>query len=505
MMTSDLVVQSLFAEGEMMQQWAEQLSDIRKQIHELQKNLTCHESTDSAHKEALKDAYRKVLQLVDPKTNQQETFYQLPLLLSSLNTQKLIGALLLAADGAVVMQHSNAQRLLGIDALTNKLPEDDFVDAATGDPVPARELPWQRVLRGEESSEPKQLKLKMSDAVEELYLEVAAIGLRSGSSTSGAIVLFRDMTETVQCANYIKRLCANLEKQMAVAESALRELKVLSDKLGIDTPAEVVPVFKRPVQNAQKRVLIVDDIPMNQTLFVMQLKKLNIDCDTVNNGLEAVEACKRKRYSLIFMDLGMPVLNGYEATAEIRKLESLAGEHVPIVALTAHDSDADRDKCLKAGMDDYLPKGAGKTHIKAILERYLFGKASPDDSKERSADKRPSGETSLDMEWLEYTFGDDVPRALTVFVDAATTLLNCLSLALENKDLGAVHHFAFSLKGPCSTIGMTSMSKLAFDLSEDASHDRWAAATEKCDLLLQLLGDVKNESTKINLGQFSAR
>jgi CheY-like chemotaxis protein/HPt (histidine-containing phosphotransfer) domain-containing protein len=491
--------------GESMHQWADQLGDIRKQIHELQKNLSVNESTASAHKEALQEAYRKVQQLVDPHSNQKESFYQLPLLLSSLNSQKLIWALLLAADGAVVMQHSNASRLLCIDALTNKLPDKDFFDANTQEPVAADNLPWVQALRGKEPPSSQQLKLRGQEGLDEIYLEVAAVSLRSGNMVSGAIILFRDMTETVQSANYIRRLCTNLEKQMAVAEGALRELKVLSDKLGIDTPPEAVRAYKPSSPATQKRALIVDDIPMNHTLFVMQLKKLGIDSDSVNNGLEAVDACKRQRYAVVFMDLGMPVMNGYEATAEIRRIDAKEGGHTPIVAMTAYDSEGDKEKCLKAGMDDYLPKGAGKSHIKAVVDRFIFGKdAAPGPAVEKVADRRPSGEKMLDVEWLEYTFGDDMPRAVTVFIDAATTLLNCLSLALEQKDLGAVNHFAFSLKGPCSTVGLTSMSKLAFDLSEDAAHDRWAAANEKCKVLLQVLSAVKGQAQTLSKGEYSA-
>ncbi len=488
-----------------MQQWADQLGDIRKQIHELQTHLSVNESNASAHKEALQEAFRKVQQLVDPRSNQKETFYQLPMLLSSLNTQKLIGALLLASDGNVVMQHSNASRVMGIDPVTNKLPDKDFFDANTQEHVPAEDLPWAQALQGKEPPASQQLKLRGPDTLDEIYLEVAAIPLRSGSMVSGAIVLFRDMTETVQSSNYIKRLCTNLEKQMAVAEGALRELKVLSDKLGIETPGEAVRAYKRPPPTTQKRVLIVDDIPMNHTLFVMQLKKLGIESDSVNNGQEAVDACKRQRYALVFMDMGMPVLNGYEATAEIRKLDAACGGHTPIVAMTAYDAEGDRDKCLKAGMDDYLPKGAGKSHIKAVVDRFIFGKdAAGSQEVEAVVEKRPSGERTLDVEWLEYTFGDDMPRAVTVFVDAATTLLNCLSLAMEQRDLGAVNHFAFSLKGPCSTIGLTSMSKLAFDLSEDAAHDRWTAANEKCKVLLQVLSAVKAQAETLSKGQYSA-
>ncbi len=103
------------------------------------------------------------------------------------------------------------------------------------------------------------------------------------------------------------------------------------------------------------RVLVAEDNVVNQKIVLKILSKLGHSADAVANGLEAVQANQRMAYDMILMDCQMPDMDGYQATAEIRKLESKEG-HVPIIALTANAMAGDREKCLDAGMDDFLTK-----------------------------------------------------------------------------------------------------------------------------------------------------
>jgi two-component system sensor histidine kinase/response regulator len=120
-----------------------------------------------------------------------------------------------------------------------------------------------------------------------------------------------------------------------------------------------------------ERLLVVEDNQVNQRLAVRQLQRLGFAATTVSNGREAVDAETRDRYDLIFMDVQMPVMDGFEAAAEIRRLEIRSRRHVPIVAMTANALNEDRDACLAAGMDDYVSKPVSLANLRAVIEKWL--------------------------------------------------------------------------------------------------------------------------------------
>jgi len=107
---------------------------------------------------------------------------------------------------------------------------------------------------------------------------------------------------------------------------------------------------------------------------LIMLKKLGIAADTASNGIEALEALERGRYDLVLMDMQMPDMDGTEATRIIRELEIKAASRpipVPIVAMTAYAMQGDREKCLAAGMDDYLAKPVTVASLSSMLEKWL--------------------------------------------------------------------------------------------------------------------------------------
>jgi len=105
-------------------------------------------------------------------------------------------------------------------------------------------------------------------------------------------------------------------------------------------------------------ILLVEDNELNQRLMKISLKKYNYSVEVANNGLEGVEMFKTQKFDLILMDLMMPVMDGFEATKEIRKIESEEKEraYTPIIAFTANTLNNDHDKCVRGGMDDILEK-----------------------------------------------------------------------------------------------------------------------------------------------------
>jgi signal transduction histidine kinase/DNA-binding response OmpR family regulator len=128
---------------------------------------------------------------------------------------------------------------------------------------------------------------------------------------------------------------------------------------------------------ARARVLVAEDNVVNQRVAARMLEKLGCRVDVVANGLEAVDACHRIPYNCIFMDCQMPELDGYEATAVIRQQEAATGQHTPIIAMTANAMQGDRERCVAAGMDDYLSKPIQSAAVEAVLQQWTSSRVDP--------------------------------------------------------------------------------------------------------------------------------
>ena len=117
------------------------------------------------------------------------------------------------------------------------------------------------------------------------------------------------------------------------------------------------------------RLLLAEDNPINRKLAVTLIRKAGLRIDTVENGRQAVQTLQRQRYSLVLMDVQMPEMDGFEATQQIRDLEGLR-QHTPIIAMTAHAMKGDRERCLAAGMDDYIAKPLDPQELLAAIDRW---------------------------------------------------------------------------------------------------------------------------------------
>jgi len=119
-------------------------------------------------------------------------------------------------------------------------------------------------------------------------------------------------------------------------------------------------------------ILLVEDMVANQRLEMIILKKLGYSVDLAIDGQQAVEMCNLKTYDLILMDCQMPIMDGYEATDQIKKTSKL-NRNTTVIAMTAHAMEGDREKCLEAGMDDYISKPVTLAVLEEKLRRYLKG------------------------------------------------------------------------------------------------------------------------------------
>lgn len=121
------------------------------------------------------------------------------------------------------------------------------------------------------------------------------------------------------------------------------------------------------------KILLVEDNLMNQKVVMFSLGKLNCEIIPASNGKEALENFKKFDFDLVFMDIMLPDMNGYDITREIRKIEVATEkiEKVPIVALTANTYDNDKEKCFDAGMNDYLAKPFTSLQLISTVEKYM--------------------------------------------------------------------------------------------------------------------------------------
>jgi len=167
-----------------------------------------------------------------------------------------------------------------------------------------------------------------------------------------------------------------------IRQSELRE--AIARVLGASDNAGAIPLVTRySLHDAREpggslRVLLAEDNLVNQRLAVRLLEKRGHQVIVAGNGLEAVAAVKREKLDLIFMDVQMPEMDGYEATAAIREMEDGSQTHITVIALTAHAIKGDREKCLAAGMDGYLTKPIRPRELDDVLEEQLKKRAIGD-------------------------------------------------------------------------------------------------------------------------------
>lgn len=243
-------------------------------------------------------------------------------------------------------------------------------------------------------------------------------------------------------------------------------------------------------------VLVAEDNPVNQKVALLQLKNIGFTGHAVNNGAQAVDALTSGKFALVLMDCQMPEMDGFQATREIRKAEVLTGRRIPIIAMTAHAMDGDRDKCIAAGMDDYISKPVDAKKLQNVLLKWLAVQAleqsQPPPQIEEipppvldDADELPAhtiSEDPLNIKRLQRTCGDDVAREiLEVYLSAAETLMEGIEVARTKRDARAIESIAHQLQGSSAAIGATEMVRLSRKLEDLAASNNWPQVKVTCE------------------------
>ena len=236
-------------------------------------------------------------------------------------------------------------------------------------------------------------------------------------------------------------------------------------------PSQAAPVQARSTRGAlaqgsigrPARVLLVEDNLVNQRVAAGLLARRGHQVTLAQNGQEAVERLAHETFDLVLMDLQMPVMGGLDATAAIRARERMTGQHVRIVAMTAHAMDSDRERCLAAGMDDYLSKPIVPGKLFAMVEQ-----GEKPDTAPVAADKG----VTFDEEALRDRLSGDaelIADVIRAFLQDLPRQLAAIDRAADGGDLGALGVAAHALKGAAGSLAAGALCRAAERLEQAAA------------------------------------
>jgi len=246
----------------------------------------------------------------------------------------------------------------------------------------------------------------------------------------------------------------------------------------------------------QCEILLVDDYPVNQEVAVRYLQKGGYRVDVAENGLQALEAVKIKSYDIILMDLQMPMMDGFQATEQIRAMEQAGrlksdGKRIPIIAMTAHAVKDYIDRCMKIGMDDYLTKPMKRADLLAMVEKWV---RDPNVSKTKTAvaqSTEPS-EIVFDVKQAVREFDGDrefLNKIFNKFMSDVDRQLQILTQAVKTGDGEIIRREAHSIKGGAANLTAVKTSRIASELEKAGK----TGHLKEAELLLQQLEQAVRE------------
>jgi two-component system, sensor histidine kinase and response regulator len=250
-----------------------------------------------------------------------------------------------------------------------------------------------------------------------------------------------------------------------------------------------LPASMLPLDLPERRldVLLAEDNPVNQRLAASLIQRRGHRVTIVGNGRDAVDTVARHRFDVVLMDVQMPEMGGFEATGLIRARERDSGEHIPIIAITAHVMKGDRERCIEAGMDDYITKPFDSRNLCRILEnaagatKAAAATAAADDVPDEVL-ARVGGDRALLTEMIRL-FAEDAPRSL-----------DRVHAAIDARDAEALRRAAHALKGAAANFEATDVVHAARALEEigqsgrmDEAAAAWRTLTAEMDRLMARL------------------
>jgi two-component system sensor histidine kinase/response regulator len=234
-----------------------------------------------------------------------------------------------------------------------------------------------------------------------------------------------------------------------VRQSALRDA-IATIVHGVSKPRSVKQPRAWEVARTPRRILLAEDNVVNQRVATGILQKAGHTVEVANNGLEALRALETGEFDIILMDMQMPEMSGPQAMAAIRESESVSGRHMPIIALTAHAMKGDREKCLAAGADEYIPKPLAPKELLELVDTLV---------RQHQAAAGADPRLAMRGKLLDAVGGDEaLLRDVTrLFGKDAPVRIAALQSAIQAGEIAAVQSAAHSFRGSAANFGESAL------------------------------------------------
>jgi PAS domain S-box-containing protein len=245
--------------------------------------------------------------------------------------------------------------------------------------------------------------------------------------------------------------------------------------LGSESAARSAPHMVKRSPGGKVRILLAEDNKVNQMLAVALLKKRGYEVAIADNGREAVDLVKRSAFDVVLMDVQMPEVDGFEATAMIRAMEAMTAKRLPIIAVTAHAMEGDRQRCLDAGMDDYVSKPMDPEKLEAAIVRWT--NQLPDFEHSHALDMARGSEEVL-------------ASIVKLFLEKTPERLDAIRLALGARDALSLERTAHQIEDTAVSLAMPRLRDVAHRIAELGKRGELAQAAQLITDLDEAVGSV---------------